>query len=268
MTDQSKKMMKQVAVEVKIMAARTLGQQSRRLSVVILFSLLPVSALAQTDSGVDSAGYSGALPVESKRILGIIPNYRTSPPFYPYEPISPKEKFTLASEDALDGGTFGLAAVFAGEAQLTRANPSFGQDFAGFSRYFGTSYADYAIGDFMTEGIFPTVLHQDPRYFRKGSGSGWSRLAYAAGQIILTHSDRGNTAFNFSEILGNSTEVTISTAYYPDNRTASSALTKLVNQLAVDAAANILKEFWPERRRKRFSKHSEKQRTETASIRN
>jgi hypothetical protein len=61
--------------------------------------------------------------------------------------------------------------------------------------------------------------------------------------------------FNFSEIIGNSTAVAISTAYYPDNRTASNAVSKLGVQLGVDLAANILKEFWPDINRKFSRKH-------------
>jgi hypothetical protein len=208
---------------------------------------------AQTNAALESG--SSATPAESKRILGIIPNFRTSPALHPYVPISTEEKFKLASKDAFDPGTVALAAIFAGESQLTNAAPSFGHGGAAFGRYLGTSYADYMIGDFMTEGIYPTLLHQDPRYFRKGSGSGWSRLGYAVGQIVMTHSDRGDRVFNYSEILGNSTAVAISQAYYPDNRDAADAITKLGTQLSVDAASNVLKEFWPEIQRKLSRKH-------------
>jgi len=45
----------------------------------------------------------------------------------------------------------GIAAAFAGESQLTNANRSFGQGVAGYARYLGTSYADFVIGDYMTE---------------------------------------------------------------------------------------------------------------------
>ena len=94
------------------------------------------------------------------------------------------------------------------------------------------------------------MLHQDPRYFRRGTGSGWSRLASAAGQIFWTHTDSDHAQFNFSEIIGNSTAVAISTAYYPDNRTATNAISKLGVQLGVDMASNVLKEFWPDINRK------------------
>ena len=102
----------------------------------------------------------------------------------------------------------------------------------------------------MTEAIYPVMLHQDPRYFRRGTGGAWSRLASAAGQIFWTHTDSDQLQFNFSEIIGNSTAVAISTTYYPDNRTAANAVSKLCVQLGVDMAANILKEFWPDIDRK------------------
>jgi hypothetical protein len=193
---------------------------------------------------------------ESKRILGVIPNYRTSPSLQNFEPLTTREKFKLASEDAFDRGTVVLAAFFGGGGQLTNSNRSFGQGAAGFSRYWGAAYGDFVIGDYMTEGVFPTLLHQDPRYFRRGTGTGWSRLTYAMGQIFWTHSDSGRMQFNYSEVFGNSTAVAISTAYYVDNRTAADAVGKLGAQLGVDMAANVLKEFWPDLERKFRRKHA------------
>lgn len=193
---------------------------------------------------------------ESKRIFGIVPNYRTDILPNPYKPISVKQKFVIASQDSFDRGTVILAAAFAGEAQLSNDNRAFGQGAAAYGRYFGTAYADLVIGDFMTEAIYPSLLHQDPRYFSRRKGSAWSRLGYAMGQIIVTHGDNGRTQFNFSEVLGNSTAVAISQSYYQDNRDASDAAVKLVTQLGVDAASNVLKEFWPDIKPK-MSHHSE-----------
>jgi hypothetical protein len=107
----------------------------------------------------------------------------------------------------------------------------------------------------MTEAIYPTVFHEDPRYFRRGSGGAWSRLGSAVGQIFWTHTDSGHRQFNLSEMIGNSTSVAISTAYYPDNRSAGDASTKLCVQLGVDMAANVLKEFSPELNRAFSRKH-------------
>jgi hypothetical protein len=237
---------------------------SRILFAGVVWAVFPSVCPCQQTSPVDPTQADGAqqseanslLPRESNRILFIIPNYRTSPSLKNYEPLTSREKFKIASEDAFDRGTVGLAALFGGEGQLTNANRSFGQGAAGFGRYFGAAYGDLVIGDYMTEGVFPTLLHQDPRYFRRSTGSGWSRLGYAAGQIFWTHRDSGGTQFNYSEVIGNSTAVAISNAYYRDNRTAKDATSRLGVQLGVDMAANILKEFWPDLERKFKRKHS------------
>jgi hypothetical protein len=212
---------------------------------VLVTTLFVASSLSQQPSPGTLAP-----PDEGKRILGIVPNYRTSPSSQNYEPLTSGQKFKIASEDAFDRGTFALAALFAGQSQLTNANRAFGQGAAGFGRYWAAAYGDFLIGDYMTEGVFPTLLHQDPRYFRRGTGSRSSRLAYAMRQIFWTHRDSGGTEFNYSEVFGNAAAVAISNAYYVNNRTATDAVSKLSTQVAVDMAANILKEFWPDLRRK------------------
>ena len=187
---------------------------------------------------------------ESKRILGIVPNFRTAPLPSPWVPLSTRGKFNLAAKDTFDRGTIALGMLFGAEGQLRRTNPSFGNGLAAYARYAASSYGDYAIGDYLTDAIYPVMLHQDPRYFRRGNGSGLSRLGYAMGQILRTHNDSGRMAFNYSEVFGNATAVAISNAYYPDSRTAKDAAVKFGLQLAVDAAGNVLKEFWPDVRRR------------------
>lgn len=180
---------------------------------------------------------------EDKRIFWIIPNYRTSPNLSPYAPLTPREKWKIAAQDLFDRGTIALAVIFAGPAQLTHSSPSFGQGIEGYGRYLGTAYADFVIGGMMTEAIYPVMLHQDPRYFRRGTGTVWRRLGSTAGQIFWMHADSGRLQLNYSEIIGNSTAVAISNAYYPDNRTATNAISKLGVQLGVDMAANGPKIF-------------------------
>lgn len=209
---------------------------------ILLVALLPFQARSQDPASAPDPVAQDAQP---KHIFLIIPNFRTSPVLANYTPITPKEKFKIARLDSFDRGTVALAMIFAGESQLTNSNRSFGQGVEGYAHYFGTAYADFVIGNYMTEAVFPTLLHQDPRYFRRGKGSALSRLGYAAGQIFWTHNDSGRGGFNYSEVVGNSAGVAISMAYYPENRDAKDAISKLGSQLAVDMAANILKEFWP-----------------------
>ena len=220
-------------------AARMIGNFVQRLvsfslALALMGILMPSAARAQQPDEGD------------KRIFGIIPNYRTVPAMAEYEPIDVRQKFRIAKDDALDRGTFVLAALFAGYAQLTDATPEFGHGGSAYAKYYGGSLADLMIGDFMTEGICPSLLRQDPRYFRRATGGRWARFGYAIGQIVLTHGDGGSTQPNWSEWAGNATAVGISNAYYPGKHSLSSNLTKLALQLAVDAAGNVVKEFAPD----------------------
>jgi hypothetical protein len=233
----------------------------RKLRTFAIFSFLTLPAAygqqtTPTSNSTPNATTNAVDDTGGKRILWIIPNFRTSPTLNPYSPISPGEKFKIATQDALDRGTIALALAFAGESQLSNSNQSFGQGVKGYAHYFGTAYADFVIGDYMTEGIYPSLLHQDPRYFRRGKGSGMSRLGYACSQIFVTHNDSGKSAPNYSEVLGNATAVAISMSYYPDNRDAKDAVSKLGSQLGVDMVSNVLKEFWPDISRKFSKKHS------------
>jgi hypothetical protein len=206
------------------------------------------------NQGSKTAGQANrAIPAQStgsqelpKRIFWIIPNYRSHPSFDAAKPLSTGAKFKLAARDSFDPGTFLLAGAIAGIGQASNSTKSYGQGMAGYGRYYGAAYGNLMIGNFMTGAVFPSMLKQDPRYFRRGAGSTWSRLGYAVGQIFITHGDNRRTQFNYSEILGNSTAVAISNAYVPDNRTAADAASQLGIQLGIDMAGNILKEFAPD----------------------
>lgn len=193
-----------------------------------------------------------AEPPGGKRIFSVLPNYRTTDATDVYTPIGPRTKLAIASKDSFDYPLLLLAAAFAGAAQLTGQNPSFGQGMAGFGRQMGTAYADQAIGNMMTEGFFPLLLREDPRYFRLGSGGKWHRTGYALTRIFVTRTDSGGTRFNFSEWVGNAAGVAISNSYYPDQRNVNDNVAKLPEQCGTDAVAQVLKEFWPDIKRKLF----------------
>ena len=107
----------------------------------------------------------------------------------------------------------------------------------------------------MTEAVFPTLFHQDPRYFRRASGGIWPRLGSAAWQVFRSRSDSGRMQLNFSEIIGSSAGVAISNAYYPDDHSVGSNAAKLCEQVGTDAISQVLKEFWPDVKRRFFHHH-------------
>ncbi len=195
-------------------------------------------------------------PAEDKRVFGVIPNNRTTEASLPFEPISSKRKMTIAFKDSFDWPVYPTAAAFAALYQLEDQNPSFGQGMKGYGRRFASAYGDQVIGNMLTEGIVPSLLKEDPRYFRLGEGSTWGRTKYALTRIFVTRTDSGHSAFNIAEVGGNAVAVALSNAWYPDTRTVADNGEKLVIQLATDAFSNVMKEFWPDVKRRLQRKHN------------
>lgn len=192
-----------------------------------------------------------------KRIFGVLPNYRTVEDTGGVEPITARRKFHIAAKDSFDYPIYFLAGAFAGLSQIENQNPSFGQGLKGYGKRYGGAYGDQMIGNLMAEGLFPSVLHEDPRYYRRGTGGKWQRTFYALTRVLVTHTDAGGSRFNTSEVVGNSVAVAISNAYYPDTRNASENIEKLGIQIGTDAVSNVLKEFWPDVKRKLQRSHSD-----------
>jgi hypothetical protein len=204
-------------------------------------------------SGTPLAGDPGS--GQDKRIFGVLPNYRTADGTQPFRPITTKQKFTIAVKDTFDYPSYILAAGFSGISQLDNSNPSFGQGLKGYARRLGSAVADQDIGNFMTEAIYPSLLHEDPRYFRKVNGTVMSRLGYAATRVFVTRTDAGNWRFNFSEFMGNGTVASIGNLYYPDARGFRPTMQRMGTQIGTDAISGVLKEFWPDVKRKFTHKH-------------
>jgi hypothetical protein len=121
------------------------------------------------------------------------------------------------------------------------------------AKYYGGAFADQAIGNIMSEGLFPVALHQDPRYFVKSTGGFWKRTGYAISREVITRGDDGRNHFNTSELAGNAVAAGISNLYYPAvNRSFGNTANKWGQQIALDTFFNVAKEFWPDVRNKMF----------------
>src|SRR5437764_12562178 len=116
---------------------------------------------------------------EHQRILGIMPAFNAANAGTAV-PLSPSQKFRLAFRSATDPFTFAFASVDAGVNQLQDDYHGYGQGMAGYSKRFAASYVDTFNGTMLGNALLPVLFHQDPRYFRKGTGSVKSRLWYAA----------------------------------------------------------------------------------------
>ncbi len=190
-----------------------------------------------------------------KRVFGVLPNYRTANMTAEYHPITPKQKMTIALKDSFDYPLIGLGAAYAGLYQLDDSHPQFGQGFKGYLRRFGTSYCDQVVGNMLTEGLLPIAFHEDPRYFRLGEGKKWHRTGYALTRIFVTKTDTGARSVNYAELVGNGTATLIGWSYYTDTRDAPDFFQAWGTQLATDAISQVLKEFWPDVKRRYFHHH-------------
>ena len=241
--------------------------RSATVYVCLAISAVCVPAFAQgtTDPAPQSSSDPATLPApappvqapEDKRIFGVLPNNRTTENSIPFHKITAGQKITIAFKDSFDWPVYPTAALFATLYHIEDQNPSFGEGMQGWAKRFGTAYGDQMIGNMMTEGFVPALIHQDPRYFRIGEGTKKYRAWYAATRIFVTKTDSGRNWFNVPEWGGNSIAVAISNAYYPDTRDVSDNVQKLLIACATDAFSNVLKEFWPDVKRRLHKKHDE-----------
>src|SRR5262249_33309870 len=105
---------------------------------------------------------------KKQRILGVVPNFNTSN-IQNATPLSSHQKFRLALRGALDPFTFFAAGMVGGLEQAQNTFPDYGQGAQGYGKRVGAAYADSFSGSMFGGFVFPSLLHQDPRYFRKGS---------------------------------------------------------------------------------------------------
>jgi hypothetical protein len=195
---------------------------------------------------------------EHQRVLGVMASFNTTqnPDALP---LSSRQKFSLFFKSATDPWPFGLAAVVAGINQAHDSEPSWGQGMKGYATRFGASYSDYFIGNFFGNAVLPSLWHEDPRFFQKTSGSGFSRFLWAAASTVWCKRDNGKWGPNYSNVAGNLIGAAIGRAYYPaSERTVSDTITDGLTVSAEGVVGAEVIEFWPDMVRHHRRKQAEK----------
>ncbi len=150
---------------------------------------------------------------EQQRVFGIVPNF-----FVTYErdaaPMTPKLKFQLAMKALTDPVTL---TGFAMNAAIYQAAgyPSYPQGAAGYGKRLGATFAGGYSNILLGDAVFPSLLHQDPRYFYQGTGTTKSRLLHAMSTPFITRGDDGRREINYSNLLGDLASGALANAYYP-----------------------------------------------------
>lgn len=186
------------------------------------------------------------------RLFYTLPNFLTLENADQVPALTAGEKFRVVARSSFDYVQYPWYGFLAGVSQAENSEPGYGQGAAGYGKRFGAAVADGTIENFMTSAVLPSMLRQDPRFFQSGKGGFWRRVGYAMDRVIITRGDSGNSQFNFSEIFGSGLAAGISTySYHPHaDRTLSNTASVWGTQVGYDTLTYVVKEFWPDIRRK------------------
>jgi hypothetical protein len=195
---------------------------------------------------------------ETQRVAGVMATFNTTrnPDALP---LSSGQKFRLFFKSAFDPWPFGLAAAVAGIGQAQDSTPEWRGGMQGYAKRFGAGYSDYFLGNFFGNAVLPSLLHEDPRYFQKGSGKPIKRVLWAAASTVWCKRDKGGWGPNWANVGGNLIGSAIGRVYYPAaNRTVSSTISDGLTVSAEGIVGAEVIEFWPDLVRHHQRKEAEK----------
>jgi len=251
------------------------SMDARRLSTVLAILLLcgtcaaqtttqnsPATPLPDAPQSSSPAPAQSAIPadeLQTKRVMGIMPNFRSVSPGEKVPEPTVRQKFITASEDNFDYSALIFYGLIAANSFLTKQTPEFHQGAAGYARYYWHSLADQCVENYFVEFIIPTFNHEDARYYAMGrQGGGIARRSfYALSRTFVTRSDTGKPMFNFAEIAGSGLAAGTSSFYYPTReQTVSNGLRNWGLDVTYDALTFLFHEFWPDISYALFGKRS------------
>jgi Carboxypeptidase regulatory-like domain len=179
---------------------------------------------------------------EKQRVLGFIPNFYVTYEHDP-APLPTKLKFKLALHTSLDPVTF-LGSAFIAATDQAGDTPDYQQGLKGYGQRFGANYAN-GLTDIMIGGaVLPSLLHQDPRYFYRGTGTTKSRVIHALSSPFWCRGDNGRWQPNYSSLGGYLASGAIAETYYPEsNRGPGLVFGTFGIDVAANMANSIIQEF-------------------------
>ncbi len=191
--------------------------------------------------------------LQTKRILGVVPNFRSVSVNSHLPPQSTKEKFEGFAQESFDYSSFLFVGLLSGVSQLENSTPEFHDGAAAYARYYWHNFADQTDENLWVSFLLPAALRQDPRYYTLGRGTAGKRngklkrAGYAFSRMLVTRTDSGGSNFNYSEVVGAGAASGISNLYYPSStRTWTKTGQRWALNVGIDGATLIFKEFWPD----------------------
>src|SRR5579864_5750295 len=116
-------------------------------------------------------------------------------------PLTSGQKFKLFVDRTIAPSTFVGAAGSAAIGQATNNYEGWGQGWDAYGKRVGAAVANSASTNFFGTFVFPSMFHQDPRHFFSNNTGVKKRIAYALTRQVVTRTDSGHKAFNWSRVL-------------------------------------------------------------------
>ncbi len=222
-------------------------------SIIARAAVLPDAPAPQTTPQQDQSSVA-PVPIRSSGIGdALFPDRFTVDPGEPTRPLSVGQKFGGYAREQLGLSPFLAAGISAALSQGLDSDPLYGQGWEAYGKRVGAILIEGESVAILRGGFFPSVLHQDPRFYRRASGRLVDRAFYAATRTLITRQDSGRSAFNFSSVGASAGAAALTLAYYPDrSQNATQVVETFGSNLGGIAITNLFREFGPEIKHKLF----------------
>lgn len=170
-----------------------------------------------------------------------------------WQPLTPKQKFAIFLTHTYSPSTFAAAGIDAVRDKFDGDDREYETGTGGLAQHYGVELGTSETDVFFERFLFPTLLRQDPRYFRNPDLPFFHRALYSVSRVFITRSDSGHSTFNASKVLGGAASQALSDLYVPGKAQGMGPIRdRVAFDLLRDAGFNLFHEFWPDIRRKLF----------------
>lgn len=163
----------------------------------------------------------------------------------PYAPMSNAGKFRYRVVESLELRGFLGAAIGASVLQVYDSPPEWGKGIEGYGKRYASAFGNALTRQTLDYG-FETVFREDPRYFALDGPSRKARFWNAIKQTFVTRTDSGDTTFAYGRMASALATGQVTRMWLPrSNNSYRDGLRTSGISIGVDAAVNLLYEFFP-----------------------
>lgn len=163
------------------------------------------------------------------------------------QPLTPRQKFTLARKDVTDPYNLLTIGFVSAYSIGTDSHTHYGPGFPGYAKNVGVSFTQDLTGEFFSTFLIPSLAHQDPRYHRWPNRSVPQRILHVVDSVVVSHSDEGAPMFNYATVFGTIGTQALGNLYVPGrNHSWATSTARVATSLATDPIGNVITEFLPD----------------------